>query len=68
MSRDDAAYAANWRTILAVDNAVGVVPLVAGLWLGGTLGALLLLAAGAYLFFSVGRVVKWRRLRRRAGL
>lgn len=66
--RDDAAYAANWRTVLAIDNAVGLVILIAGLVVGKGWGAVLVIAAGVYLFFSVGRVVKWRRLRRQAGL
>jgi len=68
MPRDDAAYASNWRTVLAIDNAVGLAILAAGIALGALPGALVVIAAGIYLFFSVGRVVKWRRMRRQAGL
>ena len=68
MPRDDAALARNWWTILLLDNAFGVGLLLLGLSAGGVGGAILVTIACAYLFFSIGRIVKWRRIRRQAGL
>jgi hypothetical protein len=68
---DSAAFAANWRTILAVDMAMGVVVWVGGLILAFTSsgwGWVLAVAGFVYVFFAGGRIAKWRRLRRDAGL
>ena len=65
---DGAAYAANWRTILVVDAAIGVALVVVGLVLGTVLGLVLLVAGAAYLVAGVRRGRRWRRLRREAGL
>ena len=71
ISDDSAAYASNWRTIVGVDLAIAAVLFVGGLvlvattsgwgWVVATLGLV-------YGFFAGGRAVKWRRLRRQAGL
>ncbi|MHB8466731.1 MAG: hypothetical protein ACYDH6_12115 [Acidimicrobiales bacterium] len=68
---DSAAFAANWWTILAVDLAMGLGVLAGGViwgfassgwgWLLATVGAV-------YVFFAGGKIAKWRRLRRQAGL
>ena len=68
---DGAAFAANWRTVLAVDVGIGLaltgggvaVAVVAGAW-----GWVVVVAGAIELFFAGGRVTKWRRLRRQAGL
>lgn len=68
---DSAAFAANWRIVLAVDMAMGVIVLLGGLVLGfSTSGwGWLLAAVGAvYVFFAGGRIAKWRRMRRERGL
>jgi len=67
-----AVYAANWRTVLAVDAAMGVVVIVAGIvvaiaWnfvAGGVLGSL----GVAYVAAVVRRGRQWAQLRRDAGL
>jgi len=67
-----AAYAVNWRMVLAVDAAMGVVVVVAGLialvvW-NFYLGAFLMLVGCLYVAMVVRRGERWRRLRRDAGL
>jgi hypothetical protein len=67
---DDAAFAANWRTILAVDMAMAVAVLGGGLallWSGTDWGWALVALGFVYTFFAGGRIVKWRRLRRQQG-
>lgn len=67
-----AAYAANWRTVLAVDAGMGAVMLAAGVVLavvwnpvgGGLLGSLGLV----YLVLVARRARAWAALRRDAGL
>jgi hypothetical protein len=68
---DEAALARNWRTVLAVDLAMAVAVAAGGivLLLSGSAWGWALLAVGfVYSFFATGRLVKWRRLRRQAGL
>jgi hypothetical protein len=68
---DDAAFAANWRTILAVDLAMAVAVLAGGLallWSGTDWGWALVALGFVDTFFAGGRLVKWRRLRREKGL
>jgi len=68
---DGAAFAANWRTVVAVDLAMAVAVLAGGLallWSGTDWGWALLAAGFVYTFFACGRAVKWHRLRRQAGL
>jgi len=67
---DEVAFAANWRTVLAVDIAMAVAVLAGGLallWSGTDWGWALLATGAVYTFFACGRAVKWRRLRRDAG-
>lgn len=66
-----AVFASNWRTVLAVDAAMGVAVAVAGVvvavvWnvvAGGLLGA----CGVAYVFAVVRRGRQWAELRRAAG-
>jgi hypothetical protein len=67
-----AAYAVNWRMVLAVDAAMGAIVVVAGLialivW-NFFLGAFLMLVGCLYVAMVVRRGERWRRLRRDAGL
>jgi hypothetical protein len=74
MSRTDssAAYAANWRTVLLVDAAVGLMGVTLGLVLALTVtvagGVLLAVAAAGYGSLVAVRTRRWARLRRQAGL
>jgi hypothetical protein len=69
---DSAAYAANWRSVLAVDAGMGVVLLVVGVVVmatvhvvvGGFLGAL----GASYVLLVLRRARRWSALRREAGL
>ena len=69
MPRDDsAAFAANWKTIVAVDIGMGVAVLGAGLVLALAVtgwGWAVVAVGIVQLFFAGGRVSKWRRLRLR---
>lgn len=69
---DTAAYAANWKMLLAADAGLGLAALAVGVVLiatihvvmGGLIGAL-----GATYVVLVGRrAAKWLALRREAGL
>ena len=67
-----AAYAINWLTVLAVDAAMGLAVVVAGLialivW-NFYVGAFLMLVGCLYVAMVVRRGDQWRRLRRDAGL
>jgi hypothetical protein len=69
--RDRAALAPNWRSPLRVDLGLGIVVLLAGLWLLGAgvgLGALAVVAGGAYATLVVRRWRHWAAIRRQAGL
>jgi hypothetical protein len=74
MSRTDgsAAYAANWRTVLVVDSAVGLTAVIAGMVLVLTVtvvvGVLLVVAGAGYGSLVAVRARRWARLRRQAGL
>jgi hypothetical protein len=65
---DNAAYAANWKTILLVDAGLGWVLVVMGLILGNALGLVLAGAGAAYLVIGFFRARRWRRLRTERGL
>ena len=72
MPSDAAAYAANWRTVLVVDAALGLAVVAAGVvaalaW-SAVLGVLGALAGGAYVALVARRWVRWRRLRAAAGV
>jgi hypothetical protein len=73
MASDEAAFAANWRTILLIDAAVGwaAVAIGAALYLldaAAVVGALLFGAGAVYVTFGLRRARRWRRLRAEAGL
>lgn len=72
-SRDQAAYAANWRQVIAADAAVGGVGVAAGLvvlfafrWV--VIGAGVAALGVLYLAAVSRRALRWRRLRADAGL
>ncbi|GAC1312006.1 MAG: hypothetical protein NVSMB12_01240 [Acidimicrobiales bacterium] len=68
---DSAALAANWKTLLLVDGALGVAAIVVGsvLVLAGHIWGAAPVALGlAYGFFVGGRAARWMRLRKQAGL
>jgi len=64
---DQTAYASNWKTVLAADALVGVLPVVVGVVLvvrGSILwGPLLVAGGGAYVVLVARRAVRWKRLR-----
>jgi hypothetical protein len=70
--RDDSvAFAKNWKIVVGVDVAMGAIVLAVGVivgvavaWWGWPMAAL----GSVYVFFAGGRVVRFRRLRREAGL
>jgi len=71
VARDDTAYAANWRTVLLVDAAVGAVAAAVGMALLfkiPELGGLLVAGGVVYVMAVVRRARRWARLRRDAGL
>jgi len=68
---DRAALAANWRVLLLADGTLALSAVVIGgaVVVGGALWGWLLVVLGVvYGFFVGGRVARWRRIRRDAGL
>ncbi len=69
---DEAALAANWRTVLLVDAALGLAAVVAGalvaLKVQPLVGALVGAGGAAYLGLVARRLARWRRRRADAGL
>lgn len=67
---DEVAYADNWRTVLAVDAALGVSIAVTGIVLvvvrGMALGFLLAVAGAVYVVFVIKRFLRWKSLRAEA--
>ena len=65
---DDAAYASNWRTVLAVDAALGAVlaalGVLAALLVDPVAGVVLAAVAVGYLAAVGARARRWSRLRR----
>lgn len=71
MSTDKTAYAANWRTVLLIDAAVGAVAAAVGMALLfkiPELGGLLVAGGVVYVMAVVRRARRWSRMRREAGL
>jgi hypothetical protein len=72
VSLDDAALAANWRTVLAVDAGLGLAVVAAGaavtVTVHAVLGVLAGVAGAVYLGLVARRCARWRRLRAEAGL
>ncbi len=72
-SRDNAAYAANWRQVIAADAAVGALGVAVGLIVLFALNAVVIGAGLAalgvvYLLAVARRARRWLRLRADAGL
>lgn len=69
---DTAAYAANWKAVLAVDAAAGLVLVAVGIGVMAlvhvVVGAFLAAAGATYVLLVVRRGRKWAALRREAGL
>jgi hypothetical protein len=69
---DSAARAANWRTVLAVDAALGIVVSIVGVVLAVVVNAAVgfaVVALGAAYTALVGsRARRWARIRRESGL
>jgi hypothetical protein len=65
---DSAAYASNWRTVLAADAGLGLIVSIAGLVLAVAINlvvGMLVVAVGAAYGALVGsRARRWARLRR----
>lgn len=72
MLSDDAAYAVNWRTVLAVDALMGVLVAGAGAYLlsraVAIAGTVLVVAGTVYVGLIARRYRRWRGLRHAAGL
>ena len=66
--KDGAAYASNWRTVLAVDASLGVVLAALGVLaavLVDPIAGMVLVAVGVGYLAAVGsRARRWSRLRR----
>ena len=64
---DDAAYASNWKTVLAVDAALGILGVAAGIGIAArgnsVAGSVLVGAGAAYLALTLRRFLRWRHLR-----
>lgn len=69
---DSVAYAANWRTVLAVDAGAGVALVVVGVVVMALVqvvaGALLGAVGASYVILVLRRARHWAALRRDAGL
>jgi hypothetical protein len=68
---DSAALAPNWRRVLVVDAALGVIVSVAGvvlaLLVSVAVGFLVVAVGAAYTALVGSRARRWARLRREAG-
>jgi hypothetical protein len=68
---DSAAYASNWRSVLAFDALIGVATSLAGLVIAVTVsvvvGMLVVALGAAYTALVGARARRWARLRRQAG-
>ena len=69
---DSVAFAANWRTVLAVDGAMGLALALAGVVVLAAfqplLGVLMIGAGLAYVLPVLRRARRWSAMRREAGL
>jgi hypothetical protein len=69
---DSAAFAANWRAVLAIDGGIGVLVSIVGVavvFVVSVAVGFLVIAVGALYAGMVGaRARRWVRLRREAGL
>ena len=69
---DSAAYAVNWRSVLAADFALGALVSVGGvvlaLLVSAVVGLMFIALGAAYSGLVASRARRWSRLRRGAGL
>jgi hypothetical protein len=69
---DSAAYASNWRAVLAVDGGIGVflsvIGVVLAILVSAVVGLLVVAVGAAYASLVGARARRWARLRREAGL
>jgi hypothetical protein len=69
---DSAAFASNWRTVLAVDAGMGLAVAVGGIVLALIVnllvGTMVVALGAAYLALVGSRVRRWTRLRRESGV
>ncbi len=67
-----AAFASNWKTVLAVDAGVGLAIVLVGvavtLWVAAWIGSPIIGAGALYVLLVGRRALQWRYLRREAGL
>jgi hypothetical protein len=67
---DSAAYARNWRTVLAVDGGLGVMVSLVGVALvvvvSAFVGLLVIVLGAAYVALVGARARRWSRMRRSA--
>jgi hypothetical protein len=68
---DSAARAPNWRTVLLVDAAIGIVVSIAGVVLALVVnlavGSLIVAVGAAYTALVGSRARRWARIRRESG-
>jgi hypothetical protein len=68
---DSAAFASNWRTVLAVDGSVGLTVVIGGAVLAVIanllVGTMVVALGAAYLALVGSRARRWVRLRRQSG-
>jgi hypothetical protein len=68
---DSAAFASNWRTVLAVDGSVGLTVVIGGAALAVIanllVGTMVVALGAAYLALVGSRARRWVRLRRQSG-
>jgi hypothetical protein len=68
---DSAAYASNWRAVLALDALIGVVTSLVGLVItlavSAVVGILVVALGAAYTALVGARARRWARMRREGG-
>lgn len=69
---DKAAFASNWRTVLAFDAGLGLLVVLAGVAtsfaVNAAFGMIMIVIGTAYVGFVGSRARRWLRLRREANL
>jgi hypothetical protein len=69
---DSAAFASNWRTVLAIDAGMGVAVATGGVVLAVIVnllvGTMVVALGAAYLALVGSRARRWMRLRRESGV
>jgi hypothetical protein len=69
---DSAAFASNWRTVLAVDGGMGLAVVIGGIVLAVIVnllvGTMVVALGAAYLALVASRARRWMRMRRESGV